>query len=56
MTLVQRDGFKRSAVCRALGLARSASYAASEAQETTDFDTALLEEAGAHPRAGSRGC
>ena len=54
MNLVQSHGFKRSAVCQALGLARSTSYAVSEAGATTDFDTALREEAGKHPRAGSR--
>lgn len=54
MTMIQRHGFKRSAVCQALGLARSTSYAVSEAGATTDFDTALREEAGKHPRAGSR--
>jgi putative transposase len=54
MSLVQEHGFKRSAVCQALGLARSTSYAESTAQQTTDFDAALREEAGKHPRAGSR--
>jgi putative transposase len=54
MSLVKEHHFKRNAVCRALGLPRSTSYAESQARETTDFDAALLEEAGKHPRAGSR--
>jgi hypothetical protein len=54
MSLVQEHHFKRAAVCQALGLARSTSYAESEAQQTTEFDAVLREEAGKHPRAGSR--
>jgi putative transposase len=54
MSLVQEHHFKRAAVCQALGLARSTSYAESEAQQTTDFDAVLREEAGKYPRAGSR--
>jgi putative transposase len=54
MTMVKEHGFKRNAVCRALTVARSTSYAESEAQQTTDFDTLLGEEACKHPRAGSR--
>ena len=49
MSLVQEHHFKQAAVCQALGLARSTSYAESEAQQTTDFDAVLREEAGKHP-------
>ncbi|TAE23213.1 MAG: IS3 family transposase [Candidatus Kapaibacterium sp.] len=35
-------------------MARSISYAASETRATINFDAALREEAGKHPRAGSR--
>ncbi len=54
MTLVQEHRYKRATVCRALALPRSTSYAASQKSDSAAFDTALTEEAGAHPRAGSR--
>jgi putative transposase len=54
MSVVSEHHFKRTTVCQSLGLARSTSYAESVAQQTTDFDAALLEEAATHPRAGSR--